>query len=148
VGRVAFHARYGNPTTHLETSSSAAGIRPSGAEFCRGLSRAASKTSQRLSQRHGLPARSVPWRLLSRDLPLDMFKYEHWRHLQAKLGHAPATCGRRHGHTLAPLRHSQLAPCSFQYTSSTPPGFTLKSNLTKSQYAISVRLKLKITLAD
>ncbi len=31
------------------------------------------------------------------------------------------------------LRHSQLAPCSFQYTSSTPPGFT----------EISVRLKLK-----
>jgi hypothetical protein len=41
------------------------------------------------------------------------------------------------------LRHSQLARCSFQYTSSTPPGFTTEIHTTKFQYAISARLKLK-----
>ena len=42
----------------------------------------------------------------------------------------------RLGTSLAPL---QLAPCSFQYTTSTPPGFTLKSNPTKFQYASRAR---------
>jgi hypothetical protein len=37
------------------------------------------------------------------------------------------------------LHHPQLAPCSFQYTSSTPPGFTTE---------ISVRLKLKLNEHD
>jgi hypothetical protein len=30
-------------------------------------------------------------------------------------------------HPRQALRHSQLAPCSFQYTSSTPPGFTTEN---------------------
>ena len=44
------------------------------------------------------------------------------------------------------LRHSQLAPCSFQYTSTVAVHHRvsqLKSNPTKFQRAISVRLKLK-----
>ena len=42
------------------------------------------------------------------------------------------------------LRHSQLAPCSFQYTSSTPPGFATEIQSDKvSVLKISVRLKLK-----
>ena len=46
-------------------------------------------------------------------------------------------------HALA-LRHSQLAPCSFQYTSSTPPGFSTEiQSDSVSVLKISVRLKLK-----
>jgi hypothetical protein len=51
----------------------------------------------------------------------------------------------RLGTSLAPL---QLAPCSFQYTTSTPPGFTTEIQSDKVSVRNSVRLKLKTQRTD